>query len=71
MPVPGPTERLTFREVTLDDLDLVERQLGDPRVMWTVPTPWRREQCRAFIEDSERRWTTRSRRAPRRGRCIS
>jgi hypothetical protein len=61
MPVPGPTERQTFREVTLDDLDLVERQLGDPRVMWMVPEPWTREECRAFIEDGERRYTARTR----------
>jgi RimJ/RimL family protein N-acetyltransferase len=50
--VPGPTDRLTFREVTPDDLDLVVSQLGDPRVMWMVPAPYTREQCRALIDDS-------------------
>ena len=52
MAVPGPTNRLAFREVMPDDLDVVESQLGDPRVMWMVPTPWTREQCRVFIEES-------------------
>jgi len=50
--VPGPTDRLTFRELTPEDLDIVVSQLGDARVMWMVPVPWTREQCRVWIDDN-------------------
>jgi RimJ/RimL family protein N-acetyltransferase len=33
MPLPAPTERLAFREMTMDDLDLMADLLGDPDVM--------------------------------------
>ena len=33
MAPPGPTERLSFREMTVDDLDLMAELLGDPEVM--------------------------------------
>ena len=36
---PPPTERLTFRRMSLDDLDLVESLLGDPVVMAHHPAP--------------------------------
>jgi RimJ/RimL family protein N-acetyltransferase len=50
MPVPGPTERLTFREMTPDDLDLLVGLLGDPEVMWVYTHPFSRDEVRAWIE---------------------
>ena len=38
--------------MTPDDLDLVESQLGDPRVISMVPAPWTREECRTLIVES-------------------
>ena len=52
MAEPGPTDRLTFRELTPEDLDIVVSQLGDPRVMWMAAAPWTRERCRAWIDDN-------------------
>ena len=53
MPVPSPTARIAFREMTTADLDVVVSQLGDPTVMWMVPEPWSREKCRVYIEESQ------------------
>ena len=50
MPVPGPTERLTFREMTIDDADLLVALLGDPDVMWVYPHPFSRDEVQAWID---------------------
>src|SRR5438552_2310339 len=49
-PTPGPTERLAFREMGPDDLDLMCTLLGDPEVMWVYPEPFSRARVRAWID---------------------
>ena len=46
---PPPTERLTFRHMTLDDLDLVEALLGDPVVMAHYPAPKSRRDVDVLV----------------------
>ena len=50
MPVPEPTERLAFREMTIDDLDDMADLLGDPDVMTYYSHPKDRDEARAWIE---------------------
>ena len=50
MTVPGPTARLTFREMTAGDLDEMAALLGDPEVMWVYPQPYSRDKAREWIE---------------------
>jgi RimJ/RimL family protein N-acetyltransferase len=52
--VPPPTDRLTFREMTLADIDAMLSVLGDPDVMWVNPRPFSREEVRRWIEHSMR-----------------
>lgn len=49
MAPPGPTGRLTFREMTSDDLDSVAGLLGDPEVMSFYPRPKTRAEALAWI----------------------
>lgn len=50
MPVPGPTARLTFREMTRRDQPELERLLGDPEVMWVYPEPFGERRVREWID---------------------
>lgn len=54
MPVPSPTARLRFREMTPADLDAMAGLLGDPRVMRFYPAPKTRREALAWIEWNER-----------------
>jgi len=54
MPVPSPTARLAFREMTLADLDDLASLLGDPEVMWVYPHPYTRDEARGWIEWNQR-----------------
>ena len=54
MPVPPPTERLEFHEMTLADLDDMAALLGDPAVMWVYPRPYTRDEARDWIERNQR-----------------
>jgi RimJ/RimL family protein N-acetyltransferase len=47
MPVPPPTARLAFREMTPRDLDDMAGLLGDPEVMRHYPHPKSREAASA------------------------
>lgn len=47
---PGPTERLTFREMLNDDLDDIARLLGDPKVMRYYPRRKTREDAQRWID---------------------
>ncbi|MEV6158322.1 GNAT family N-acetyltransferase [Nonomuraea sp. NPDC052129] len=51
---PAPAARLTFREMTLDDLDDMAALLGDPEVMRYYPRVGTREDARWWIENSQR-----------------
>jgi RimJ/RimL family protein N-acetyltransferase len=48
--LPRPTDRLRFREMTTDDLDLMSSLLGDPDVMTYYPAPKTREEAAAWID---------------------
>jgi RimJ/RimL family protein N-acetyltransferase len=48
-PVPPPTARLAFREMTPHDLDDMAALLGDPAVMRYYPHPKSREEASAWI----------------------
>jgi RimJ/RimL family protein N-acetyltransferase len=48
--VPPPTARLTFREMSPADQELMETLLGDPEVMWVYPRPYDSEAVRAWID---------------------
>lgn len=50
---PADTERLRFRPMQHDDLDLVAGMLGDPEVMRFYPAPKTREQAAAWIAWNE------------------
>jgi RimJ/RimL family protein N-acetyltransferase len=50
MPPPGPTARLTFREMTVDDLDVMAELLGDAVVMTYYAHPKDRAEALAWIE---------------------
>jgi RimJ/RimL family protein N-acetyltransferase len=54
MPGPAPTPRLTFREMTPDDLDDMAALLGDPQVMRHYPQPKTREEALAWIAWNQR-----------------
>jgi RimJ/RimL family protein N-acetyltransferase len=54
MPPPDPTARLQFREMTVDDLDLMAELLGDPVVMAYYPQPKDRAEALAWIEWNQR-----------------
>jgi RimJ/RimL family protein N-acetyltransferase len=43
------TDRLTLREMGLDDLDFVAAMLGDPEVMRFYPRLYSREEARAWV----------------------
>ena len=59
MPVPPPTARLVFREMTPDDLDAMHGLLGDPVVMWVYPEPYTREQVAEWIAMNRRSYRDR------------
>ena len=50
MAPPGPSQRLSFREMTLDDLDDMTALLGDPEVMTYYAHPKSRDEALAWIE---------------------
>ena len=52
MSVPAPTERLAFREMHADDIDLLATVLGDPTVLW-VSRAWTRDEIRRWIARAE------------------
>lgn len=54
--LPGPTERLRFREMTPDDLDEMAAMLGDPGVMAFYPAPLSRAESADWIERMQRRY---------------
>lgn len=54
MPTPPPTSRLTFREMTADDLDDMAALLGDPQVMHYYPSPKSRDEALAWIAWNQR-----------------
>jgi RimJ/RimL family protein N-acetyltransferase len=54
VPVPPPTTRLEFREMTLADLDDLASLLGDPEVMWVYPEPYSRDEARTWIDHNRR-----------------
>nr|WP_258131197.1 MULTISPECIES: GNAT family N-acetyltransferase [unclassified Microbacterium] len=54
--LPSPTERLTFREMTADDLDLMADLLGDPQVMAFYPAPKTREESAEWIARMQERY---------------
>jgi len=47
--LPQDTERLRFREMTPEDLDLMAGLLGDPEVMTYYPAPKSREEAAKWI----------------------
>jgi RimJ/RimL family protein N-acetyltransferase len=47
--LPPPTDRLVFREMTEDDLDLMSDLLGDPEVMAFYPAPKSRAESADWI----------------------
>jgi RimJ/RimL family protein N-acetyltransferase len=49
MPVPAPTSRLAFREMTPDDLNDMAALLGDPQVMRYYQHPKTRQEALAWI----------------------
>ncbi|MEV4567921.1 GNAT family N-acetyltransferase [Nonomuraea sp. NPDC049419] len=51
---PVPTQRLTFREMTVDDLDDMAELLGDPEVMRYYPRPKTRDEALGWIEWNQR-----------------
>ncbi|WP_198586887.1 GNAT family N-acetyltransferase [Glycomyces xiaoerkulensis] len=53
-PLPGPTDRLVFREMTEDDLEDMAGLLGDHDVMRHYPRPKTREEAFAWIEWNRR-----------------
>lgn len=48
--LPPPTERIRFRALTLDYLDVMCEQLGDVQVMRYYPKPLNREETQGWIE---------------------
>jgi len=51
---PQPTRRLSFAEMTPDDVDDMAALLGDPQVMRYYPRPRDREEARAWIDWNQR-----------------
>ena len=56
---PPDTARLTFREMTPDDLDAMARLLGDPEVMTYYPRPKTRQEAAQWIDWNRRLYRTR------------
>src|SRR5512133_547383 len=54
VPVPAPTRRLAFREMTPDDLDDMAALLGDPQAMRYYPHPKTRQEALAWIAWNQR-----------------
>jgi RimJ/RimL family protein N-acetyltransferase len=54
MPVPAPTSRLAFREMTPDDLNDMAALLGDPQVMRYYQHPKTRQEALAWIAWNQR-----------------
>jgi len=54
MPPPDPTARVSFREMTVDDLDQMAELLGDPVVMAYYAQPKDRAEALAWIEWNQR-----------------
>jgi RimJ/RimL family protein N-acetyltransferase len=50
MPTLPETQRLTFREMSLDDLDFIAEMLADPLVMRFYPQTYSRDEAAAWIE---------------------
>lgn len=50
------TERLTLREMALDDLDFVAAMLDHPEVMRFYPKRYTRDEARAWIERQVQRY---------------
>jgi RimJ/RimL family protein N-acetyltransferase len=57
VPRPSNTARLSFREITLTDLDDMAALLGDPLVMEHDPPPMTRDDVRAWIEGNRDSYT--------------
>jgi RimJ/RimL family protein N-acetyltransferase len=53
-PIPAPTQRLAFRQMTADDLDDMAALLGDPEVMRYYPRPKDRDEALAWIDWNQR-----------------
>jgi RimJ/RimL family protein N-acetyltransferase len=51
---PAPTQRLTFRQMTADDIDDMAALLGDPEVMLHYPHPKDRDEALAWINWNQR-----------------
>jgi RimJ/RimL family protein N-acetyltransferase len=51
---PGPTERLAFREMTVDDVELMADLLGDPEVMAFYAHPKDRAEALDWIRWNQR-----------------
>ena len=51
---PPPTSRLSFRDMTFDDLDDMAGLLGDPEVMAYYPHPKSRDEALGWIEWNQR-----------------
>lgn len=54
--LPTQTERLSFREMTMDDLDLIADLIGDPEVMAFYPAPKTRAESAAWIARMQQRY---------------
>ena len=54
--LPDPTERLRFREMTAEDLDLIAAMLGDREVMAYYPAPKSRSESAEWIERMQTRY---------------
>ncbi|WP_167050987.1 GNAT family N-acetyltransferase [Salinibacterium sp. ZJ77] len=54
--LPRDTARLTFREMTADDLDAMAELLGDPAVMTFYPAPKTRDEAAAWIAWNQRNY---------------
>lgn len=52
--IPGPTERLRFREMVEADLDEMAALLGDPEVMRYYPRPRTRDEALGWIQWNRR-----------------
>jgi RimJ/RimL family protein N-acetyltransferase len=50
------SERLTYRRMTEDDLELIVRLLGEPAVMTHYDHPKTHEECRAWIDWNKRNY---------------
>jgi RimJ/RimL family protein N-acetyltransferase len=50
------TERLSFREMNLGDLEFVSEMLSDPEVMRFYPKRYSREESQAWVERQMRRY---------------